>query len=231
MNHYYAWAVLFAAMIVFASCENDDKVVNNLGNKTTALEEGHQIEGYMSQGGKTKAKLTSPLMYTYSADTSYVEFPKTLHVDFFNDSLQKESQVDALYGKYFQSRNQILLRDSVVAMNVVAHDTLKTDELWWDQNTQKFYTNKPVDIHKKDGTIIHGQDGMEAPQNFSSYVIYTGTGVGIVPKEMQDTTPQPPKGGEGAAPDTAHGLLKGIKPLNGDTTRHLQKMTLKKAGT
>ncbi|KAH0533697.1 hypothetical protein FGG08_007592 [Glutinoglossum americanum] len=228
INHYYAWAVLLAVMTVFAACENDDKAVEQFNKKTTALEEGHQIEGYMSQGGKTKAKLTSPLMYTYSADTSYVEFPKTLHVDFFNDTLIKESQVDARYGKYFQSQNKIFLRDSVVAMNIITHDTLKTDELWWDQNTQKFYTNKPVDIHKKDGTIIHGQDGMEAPQNFSSYVIYNSTGRGIVPKEAQDTTPLPPPS---PAADTAHGQLKGIKPFNADSTHRLQKMTLKKAGT
>src|SRR6185312_4321420 len=88
-----------------------------------------------------------------------------------------------------------------------------TDELWWDPNTQKFYTSKPVHIHKKDGTIIDGQNGMEAPQNFSSYVIYKGSGRGVVPKEEDSTATQPPppapaKAGQPAKPDTARGLLK-----------------------
>lgn len=207
---YCRWAVLLAGFFVFYGCENDEKKIPNFTNKRTALEEGHKIESYLSQGGKTKAKLTAPLMYRYQADSSYVEFPNTLHVDFYNDSLRKESQLDAHYGKYREWENKVYLRDSVVAINLLNRDTLKTDELWWDQNLQKFYTHKPVHIYKGDGTIIHGLDGMEAPQNFSSYIIYKSSGRGIVPKEAEDTTPQLPpaplKGEKGASPDTANRL-------------------------
>jgi len=209
MAHYCRWATLLAGLFVFTACENDEKAIPNFSNKRTALEEGHNITVYQSQGGKTKAKLTAPLMYTYSADSSYIEFPRTLHVDFFNDSLQKESQVDARYGKFRQWENKVYLRDSVVAINLTSRDTLKTDELWWDQNAQKFYTNKPVHIRKGDGTIIDGQDGMEAPQNFSSYIIYKGTGRGIVPKEAGDSTAAGTDSLQAAPPGS--GPAQGIK--------------------
>ncbi len=41
-------------------------------------------------------------------------FPGTLHVDFYNDSMQVESQLDAHYGKYLQNQDKVFLRDSVV---------------------------------------------------------------------------------------------------------------------
>ncbi len=206
---YCRWAALLAGFFVFYGCENDEKKIPNFNNKRTALEEGHKIESYLSQGGKTKAKLTAPHMYRYQGpDSSYIEFPNTLHVDFYNDTLHKESQVDAHYGKYREWENKVYLRDSVVAINLLNRDTLKTDELWWDQNAQKFYTHKPVHIYKGDGTIIHGLDGMEAPQNFSSYIIYKSSGRGIVPKEAQDTTPEAPKAVEDIKPDTSRQLLK-----------------------
>ena len=179
--------LLAAAFFALYSCENDVKSIPDFKTKRTALEEGHTIEAYLSQGGKVKAKLTAPLMYRYQGDTSYEEFPKTLHVDFFNDTLRKESQLDAHYAKYREWQNKIYLRDSVVVINIIKRDTLKCNELWWDQNTQKFYTHTPVDIHEADGTVIHGQDGLEAAQNFSWYVIYNSSGRGPVPKDEGDS--------------------------------------------
>jgi LPS export ABC transporter protein LptC len=211
VNQYFRWTILLAGFFAVGSCENDEKKLPDYRNKRTALEEGHKIETYWSQGGKTKAKLTAPLMYRYQADTSYTEFPNTLHVDFFTDSLQNESKLDAHYGKYREWENKVYLRDSVVAINLLTRDTLKTNELWWDQNTQKVYTHQPVHIHKKDGTIIDGQDGMEAPQNFSSYVIYKGSGRGIVPKAEEDSIGGRKDSVQAAPPPLKAGGIPSIK--------------------
>ena len=86
-RHIYLLSALLAGCFVFYACDNDVKDIPNLRDKRTALEEGHLIESYMSQNGKVKGKLTAPLMYRYQADSPYTEFPKTLHVDFYNDSM------------------------------------------------------------------------------------------------------------------------------------------------
>src|SRR6516164_6698045 len=77
--------------------------------------------------------------------------------------------------KDFQSLNKVFLKDSVVVKNILKGDTLRCRELWWDQKTQKFTTNKPVRIYKKGGTVIYGE-GLEAPQDFSGYTIMQITG-------------------------------------------------------
>ena len=49
-----------------------------------------------------------------------------------------------------QWENKVYLKDCVVVINILKGDTLRCQELWWDQNTQKFYTNKPARYSQKD---------------------------------------------------------------------------------
>ena len=151
-------------------CENDMAKVNENNTRKPAVEQAYNIESFLSQNGNLRARLTAPYMLRYAMDTSYLEFPKTLHVNFFDSAGKVESQVDALYGKYFETRSKVYLRDSVVVFNVKG-DTLRAPDLWWDQNTRKFYTQARVRIHRKDQRVIGGK-GMEATQDLNDIVIF-----------------------------------------------------------
>lgn len=157
-------AALVTGCFFIYSCENDPKTIDQWTRNEALVEEARDIETYLSQGGRLKAKLTSPYMIRYQKDTVYVEFPRELHVDFFDSAAQKESHLDAKYGKYYEYLNKVYLRDSVIVFNIYG-DTLQTPELWWDQNLQKFYTDKQVRI-RKGGHMIYGV-GMDARQDLS----------------------------------------------------------------
>lgn len=161
-------AAFFLGCFFVWSCENDMQEVQNLNKKSIGIEEGKDIESYLSQGGKVKAKLTAPVMLRYLLDTPKVEFPKTLHVDFFNDSTQIESKLFAKYGRYLENENKVFLRDSVVVFNML-HDTLFCKELYWDQNKSIFYTDKNVIIHKPDQKVYG--NGLVADQSFKWFTI------------------------------------------------------------
>lgn len=156
--------------VLAASCENDLEKVNGDNLRKPNVEEAYNIQSFLSQNGNIRAKLTSPFMLRYAMDTSYLEFPKTLHVNFFDSTGKVESQVDARYGKYYETRSQVYLRDSVVVFNVKG-DTLRTPELWWDQNTRKFYTQARVRIKRKGQQVIGGK-GMEATQDLVNVTIF-----------------------------------------------------------
>jgi len=174
--HYKLWAAAFTGSCFFLiACENDPTVVNNMFQKKMAEEEAFTVESYFSQGGKLSAKLKSPYMKRYVADSPYVEFPRTLHVDFYDSSLTIESYLDAHYAKHVEYDRKILLRDSVVVINKKNGDTLMTDELWWNQDTQEFTTNKLVNIYQKSGYTI-GTQGMRAKQDLSEWWIYGSSG-------------------------------------------------------
>lgn len=129
------------------------------------IEEAKKVESFFSQDGIMKAKLKAPLMLRV-LDSQYVEFPNTLHVDFYDDSTRIESWLDSKYGKYFESQDKVYLRDSVIVINVKG-DTLKAPDLWWDQNAKIFYTDKPALYLAKDKRIL-GKDGLIATQDMSS---------------------------------------------------------------
>lgn len=175
------------AALALCGCDTEVNTVPDLKDKRTAMEEGHGIESYLSQGGKVKGKLTAPVMLRYHGnnnnDSAYVEFPKTLHVDFFNDSLVKESQLDARYGKYREWENKVFLKDSVVVINILKHDTLRCEELWWDQNQHKFYTNKPARFSQPGNLVNYGRNGLEAKQDLSDIVFYNNSGTLPVPRD------------------------------------------------
>ncbi len=166
MNRYFYSAALLTGCLFLFSCENDPRDIEAITGKRVEVEEGRNIESYLSQAGVMKAKLTSPLMLRVLADTTYVEFPNTLHVDFYNDSLEIETWLDSRYGKYFEREDKVYLRDSVVVITVKG-DTLRTPDLWWDQNKKIFYTDKYARYHTSDN-IIHGGRGMEATQDLTT---------------------------------------------------------------
>lgn len=173
--------LLLVACIFCSSCTDKAKEITAGKKQAMPPEEAWQIESLMSEAGKVKGKLKSPYMVRFQrADTPYAEFPRTLHVDFYKDSINGkdsiliESQMDALYGKYLPNQNKVFLRDSVVVKNILKGDTVHCKELWWDQHTEKFYTDKPVRIYTKD-KILFGT-GMEADQNFRWYTIKKLTG-------------------------------------------------------
>ncbi len=151
------------------SCENKMSDVQALGQKAIGVEEAKNIESYLSQGGKVKAKLVAPLMLRYQLDTPKVEFPKSLFVNFYNDSMQVESKLSAKYGNYLENENRVFLRDSIVVFNVKG-DTLFCNDLYWDQQKQIFYTDKNVIIKKPGGQLMYGK-GLVAKQDFRSYTI------------------------------------------------------------
>lgn len=178
----------FLALILTAGLATScgDKTAVRPANLTHQIipEEADSITSLMSEpvdsGGKltakVKGKLTAPFMLRYDrADSPYAEFPRSLHVDFYNDSMRIESKLDAKYGKYLQNQEKVFLRDSVVVKNILKGDTLHCKTLWWDQHTERFTTDDSVHIYTKD-KILTGT-GMEADQNFRWYTIRHMTGV------------------------------------------------------
>lgn len=173
-NKLFQRAAFITGCCLFYSCENDAREVEDYTKKVIMQEEIKEVESFMSQDGKMKAKLTAPLMLRVYADTIYVEFPKKLHVDFYNDSTEIETTLDCLYGKYYEQFSKVYLRDSVLVITTKG-DTLKSPDLWWDQNKKIFYTDKYA-IYRSAGKNIYGGKGLVATQDLNSVIFNDPTG-------------------------------------------------------
>jgi len=155
-----------------ASCENDVDAVKALGARVGGIDVGKDVAIYISNDGKLGAKLTAPLMNRYLVDSSkMIEFPISIHVDFYKDSNQIESQLSAKYAKYKEAENIVFLKEDVIIFNTLG-DTLWCKEMYWDQNTGKFYTEKDVVVKQHNPLAkIYGK-GLEANQNLTDIRIF-----------------------------------------------------------
>ena len=174
-------AVALTGCIFLYACENDEARVKDLSKKKIGVEEARNIVLNYTIGGKTKAILTSPVMLNVQEAVPYVEFPKKLHVDFYNELGKVESKLSAFYGQYKQNQSTVFLRDSVKVINIEKGDTLYCDELYWDRNREgvEFYTDKPVKIRTK--THLIDGIGMESAQDFKNWHIKHVTGMISIP--------------------------------------------------
>jgi hypothetical protein len=169
-------AAFITGCFFISSCENSRKQIEDLTSKRIGVEEAKQVDIVYSLGDQTKARLSAPYMLRHEDTVPYIEFTKTVHSDFYDDSLHIESRLDAHYGRYMESESKVFLRDSVVVFNTKG-DTLFCNELYWDRSKpgREFYTDKPVRIRTSTQRI--DGDGLDAPQDFKSWHIINGRGL------------------------------------------------------
>jgi LPS export ABC transporter protein LptC len=143
----YIIAVTFMSSCFFmTACENNINDVKALNSKAGGIDIGKDVAIYMSESGKMNAKLTAPIMKKYLLDSGkMIEFPNTIKVDFYKDSSRIESKLRADYANYIQEENKFFLKGNVIVFNIKG-DTLWCKEMYWDQATSKFHTDKEVVI-------------------------------------------------------------------------------------
>ena len=126
-----------------------------------------------SDSAKVKAKLKAPVLLYFKTKNPYYEMPEGIDVVFYDDSLKPSSTVVSDYALRKENEKTVELRKNVVAKNAEGK-TFKSEELIWDENTKKFYSNTLVTIITDQETI--SGTSFWALEDFSYYEIKQGAG-------------------------------------------------------
>lgn len=132
------------------------------------IEIGKKIELLYSNEGKVRARLIAPELLRHRIKIPFTEMPNGLKMYFYNDSMVSESKLTARYGITYEKSNEMIVRDSVIVINLKG-EKLETEELIWNEQTQKITSTKFVKIQTSD-EIIYG-DGLEANSDLTNYKI------------------------------------------------------------
>ena len=149
------------------------------------VEHGKDITLYYSEDGNVRVQIQAPVVDRHTTENPYIEFTEGLHADFYNESLQITSTLDADYGVRYEKELKTVVRNNVVVVNE-KKETLHTEELTWDEKKHIIYTDKQVIIKTATDTIF-GQ-GMEADERFTRYKILKPGGSKIQVETETDTT-------------------------------------------
>lgn len=175
-----------ALIIVCCSCENDMNAVRAFDKNKMGVEQAYDVETIMSQTAHVKGVLTAPYMERHVTSPAYTEFPNSLRVVFYNDSLVQTSILTANYGKMDEKENNIYLRDSVVFISyfkgVIEKERLDCKELKWDDKRKLFISNTLCRVARP-GDTLYGQ-GLEANQDFSWWQFIDAYGSFLPPDSM-----------------------------------------------
>lgn len=165
----------FLFLLVF-SCKNKPSEIHDLLGKVNFTED--KAEGVViifSEHGKVKARLfATEFIINEHAKPPFMDARKGLRIESYDDSTQVQSTLTAKYARYYMQQGNILIRDSILVVNKKG-ERLATEELVWNENLKKFYTEKFVRI--KTPTQVMFGDGLEANQDFTWYRITNIKGV------------------------------------------------------
>ena len=156
--------LLMIAALFFISCESNFNEVRKINiTELNPVGEAQDFDLKYTDSGKIKAVLISPQMLDYShLDFPYTEFPKGIKVTIY-DEKGNQSFVTSKYAISYSVSNLIDLRGQVT---ITTHDgkKLETEQLYYDQKNEWFFTQKNYKFTDK-GNVINGE-GIDFSKDF-----------------------------------------------------------------
>ncbi len=176
-------------MALLVSCQKDIQRIESLENiDTIPAIRALGVETIYSDSAFVRLRLSAPEMKEFPEADSLdpkIEFPLGLTATFFNKVIQIESTLQAEYAIYHTKTKVFEARNNVIVKNFTEDQELRTDQLWWEEEKERIWSDMPVTIITEDGTTT-GDGGFEADQSFSWYRIRRNRGQMKV-KEQPET--------------------------------------------
>jgi LPS export ABC transporter protein LptC len=161
----YIYIILPAVFIALAACESNFKEVQRMGSVTfSPVGQSEDINLKYTDSGKVKAILVSPLMMDYTnLEYGFNEFPKGVNITLY-DERNNKNYVVSDYAIRYENTDIIDLQGNV---KITSFDgkVLQTEQLYYDQKNEWFYTEKNFKFTDGEGGFIEGP-GIDFSKDF-----------------------------------------------------------------
>lgn len=167
MNWYLKRLLFLFLPILVLSCEAEVDT-GILEAYLGPVSEATDIDLYHSDSAIVRTHLKAKRQIEY--ETGDLEFPEGIDITFYDESGKVTTTMRADQGFYIKKDNLYRGEGDVQVDNLEKNQKLSSEELFWDPNAKKIYTEKFVTIQDKE-TVINGT-GMEADEGFNEYKIF-----------------------------------------------------------
>jgi LPS export ABC transporter protein LptC len=161
---------------VFLSCSDKKEQVDAIiDRERTPSLRATEVATLVSDSGVTRYRINTAEWLIYDwAPVSYWDFPKGIRLEKFDENLNVVAEIQSDYAIYYDKKRLWDLRDNVKAMNLDG-ERFECDQLFWDENTERVYSDSRIKIFQKD-KAIEGR-GFESNQTLTKYEIKNTTGI------------------------------------------------------
>jgi len=164
--HLFAILIAISVVLSLQSCKKSIDTVKPSEILSLPSQTGIDVHTVLTDSGLVNLVLSTPVIETYSnADPPYSEFVKGLRVDFYDGKKEPIAYVVSKYAKYFENKKLWELSDSVVVMNE-SGSKLETEQLFWDQERDRIYSDRMVRVTGEDK--IHIGTGFESDSRLTT---------------------------------------------------------------
>ena len=159
------------------SCSNDtQKVRDFLASKNLPIGVAKNANHVYKDSGKVTSKLITPLLHDFSnrKEHPYNEFPKGIKIINFNTNGLDSVTITGNYALSYNKTKVSEIKGNVVVLNHTEQSKLETTQLFWDQKTNYFFSEKPFTLTTQKDTI-YGV-GFECKEDLSKHLAKKTTG-------------------------------------------------------
>lgn len=176
LNAKRAFVALFVVVILWACKPNNPEVLRVIEKiETLPTLVIKDLASTISDSGEIKYKILTPELLEFDNKSEpYMEFPQGLAITSFNEKMEVAAEIKGNYAKYFKKKGLWELKNDVQAKNFEG-SLINTEELFWNSNTKKIYSDKFIKITSKK-EVITGI-GFESNEDFSKYKILKVNGI------------------------------------------------------
>ncbi len=164
-------------MVFFVACQQkqSEEVLFKYNGKYPD-ESAENMRIVMSSNGIVSFEAEIPLMNRfYESTEDYLECPKGVKVVSYTENGEMQAVLTANYAKELHN-SMYKASGNVVIIDLIKGDTLRTEEITWNQSSRVVFSHALVKQSKADGSVNYG-DGFTADDRFSQYTITHPRGV------------------------------------------------------
>ncbi len=160
--------------MLFSCSNNTQEVRDFLASKNLPIGSAKDAFHVYKDSGRITSKLITPLLLDFSnrKQHPYNEFPKGIKIINFEgkDSVTITGNFALSYSKTLISE----IKGNVVVLNHAEQSRLETEQLFWDQNTKYFFSEKAFTLSTLKDTIYG--IGFESKEDLSKHLAKKTTG-------------------------------------------------------
>lgn len=162
---------IVATVVMLFSCTNNSQQVRDfLADKNLPIGVAKKAFHVYKDSGRITSKLYTPLMLDFSnrEEHPYSEFPKGIRIVNFEKNGIDSVTITGDYALSYAKTEVSEIIGNVVILNHSEDKKLETEQMYWDQKTKYFFSEKPFLLITKTHTIKG--TGFESKEDLSKWV-------------------------------------------------------------
>lgn len=176
--------IAVTSVLTLYSCKEEKKsTMANVDPETFPTMLTKDVSTLVSDSGYTRYHLTTDLWLVYdeASEPKWV-FPTGINMERYDDTLGIEATFVSDSATYMSAKREWQF-DRNVRMKNVNGDSFETQQLFWDQNGKKVYSDSFIHIERVD-RILEGY-GFESNEEMTEYTILRVSGIFPTPERKE----------------------------------------------